>query len=112
MPETRFDWVLIGLSAVFLALLAVVMLPTFFADGLNVITAVEEMFANPYAAGVSIDVIFTYLVMAAWIVYENEYRGVRHGWVALVVGLVLGVAVGLAIYLLVRHREIGPQTWR
>jgi hypothetical protein len=112
MPETRFDWVLIGLSVGFLVIVAIVMLPTFFGDGLNVFTAAEGMFHNPYASGVSIDLIFTYLVMAAWIIYENEYRGVQHGWVALVVGIALGVAVGLAVYLLIRHREIGPQTWR
>ena len=111
MPETRFDWVLIGLSAVFVAVFSVAVAPTFFGDQLNVVTAAEGMFANAYATWASIDAIFTWLVLAVWIVYENEYRGVRHGWIALVVGLIW-VAVGLAIYLLVRHREIGPQTWR
>ena len=67
------------------------------------------MFANPYAAGVSLDIIFTYAVLAAWVVYESQHRRVRHGWVALVLGLLVGVAVGLVVYLLVRHREIGPQ---
>ena len=112
MPSTRFDWILVALAAAFTALLLVVVAPTFFGDGLNVLTAVDETFANPYAAGVSLDIIFTYAVLAAWVVYENQYRGVRHGWTALVLGLVVGVAVGLVVYLLIRHRDIGPQTWR
>ena len=110
MPQTRFDWILIALGTLFVMLIIVVSYPTFFGNGLNVVHAVDEMFANPYAAGVSIDIIFTYLVLAAWVIYEYQYRGVQHGWVSLVIGLVIGVAAALVAYLLVRHREIGPQT--
>ena len=112
MPETRFDWVLIALGVAFIATIGIVVIPTFLDDGLNLITAVDEAFANPYASGVAIDLLFTYVVLAAWVIYEYQYRDVQHGWIALVLGLVVGVAIGLVFYLLIRHREIGPQTWR
>jgi uncharacterized protein DUF2834 len=69
-PSTRFDWVLAALATVYTVLLLVVTASTFFADGLNVVTAADGMFANPYASGVSIDVIVTYVILAAWVVYE------------------------------------------
>ena len=111
MPDTRFDWVLMGLAAAFVVVLAVVVGPTFFGDGLNVFTAFEKSFVNPYAAAVSVDALFTYALLAAWVIYESQHREVRHGWLALVLGLI-GITVGLAFYLLVRHREIGPQARR
>jgi Terpene cyclase DEP1 len=112
MPDTRFDWILAALGAVFAVVSFAVIFPQFADDNLNLVTAVDGMFANPYAAGASVDIIFTYLVLAAWVIYEYQYRGVQHGWISLVIGLVIGVAAGLVVYLLVRHREIGPQTWR
>ena len=112
MPDTRFDWILAALGVVFTVVSLAVIFPQFAEDNLNIIAMADGAFANPYAAGASIDVIFTYLVLAAWVIYEFQYRGVQHGWLALVVGLVIGVAAGLVVYLLVRHREIGPQTWR
>lgn len=112
MPQTRFDWILIALGAAFVLTLGIVALPTFLEDGLSLVSALEGSFANPYASGVAIDILFTYAVLAAWVIYEYQYRDVQHGWVALVLGLIIGVAVGLALYLLIRHKEIGPQTWR
>jgi hypothetical protein len=112
MPETRFDWILIALGLGFVVTIGVVVVPTFLADGLNVVTALDDAFANTYASGFAIDTLFTYFVLAAWVIYEYQYRAVQHGWVALVLGLVIGVAAGLVFYLLIRHREIGPQTWR
>lgn len=112
MPEERFDWVLVALATLFVVAFLVVVAPAVLEDRFNPATILQGMFENPYAAGVSIDIIATYFVLAAWIVYENQYRGVQHGWVALVFGLVIGVALGLVIYLLIRHRDIGPQTWR
>lgn len=111
MPRTGFDWVLVALAGAFAVLFLLVVAPTFFGDGLNIFTAVDGMFANPYAAGVSIDIIVTYAVLAAWVIHENQHRGVQHGWVALALGLI-GVAIGLVAYLLIRHRDVGPQTWR
>lgn len=112
MPDTRFDWIVITLAVAFMAVLVVVAVPTFVDDGLDIVHAVDQAFVNPYSSAFTIDILFTYAIFFAWVVYEAQYRDVRHGWVALVLGLVIGVAVGLASYLLIRHKEIGPQTWR
>jgi hypothetical protein len=112
MPQTRFDWILIALAAAFVLTLGVVTVSTFLDDGLSLVAVLDGSFANPYASGVAVDLLFTYAVLAAWVIYEYQFRDVRHGWVALVLGLLVGVAVGLVTYLLIRHREIGPQNWR
>ena len=112
MPETRFDWILIAIAAAFVVALTAIVVPTFVDDGLDIVHAIDEAFVNPYASGFATDIVFTYLILFAWVVYEANYRDVQHGWVALVLGFLIGVAVGLAAYLLIRHKEIGPQTWR
>ncbi len=112
MPSTRFDWIVIALATAFVVVFALVVVPQFIDDGFDIIGAFDAGFVNPYASGFAIDTIFTYAILFAWVVYEAQYRDVQHGWVALVLGLVIGVALGLALYLLIRHKEIGPQTWR
>jgi hypothetical protein len=112
MPSTRFDWIVIALASAFVVALAILLVPTFVADNLDLVHAFDQALINPYATGFATDLLFTYLILFAWVVYEANYRDVRHGWVALVLGLLVGVSVGLATYLLIRHREIGPQTWR
>ncbi len=112
MPRTRFDWIIIALAATFVVALAVVVVPTFVDDNLDLVHAFDQALINPYATGFATDLLFTYLILCAWVLYEANYRGVRHGWIAIVLGFLIGVAVGLTIYLLIRHREIGPQDWR
>jgi hypothetical protein len=112
MPDTRFDWLIALLGVAFIATFAYVVVPPFIDDNLDLASAVQDAFVNPYASGFAIDAIFTYAVLVVWIVHESVYREIRHGWLAIVLGLVAGVAVGLVVYLLIRHREIGPQTWR
>jgi uncharacterized protein DUF2834 len=112
MPETRFDWVLIALGLAFVVTIGIVLVPTFLDDGLDLGHAFAQALVNPYASGFAIDLLFTYAVLFAWVVYEYQYRDVQHGWVALVLGFLIGVSVGFVAYLLIRHREIGPQTWR
>lgn len=67
-------------------------------------------FVNPYASGYSLDIFFSYAVLAAWVIYEAVARKVKHGWIALVLGVVPGVAVGLASYLLIRGRQLSAQS--
>ncbi|MBO6635491.1 DUF2834 domain-containing protein [Parvibaculum sp.] len=62
-------------------------------------------FVNPVAAGYSTDTIMCWFVLATWVVYERVQLGVKHGWVALLLGLVPGVATGFALYLLIRMRQ-------
>ena len=112
MPSTRFDWIITALAAACMATLAVVVLPTFVSDGLDVVRAFDQAFINPYATGFAIDAFSTYAILIAWVVYEARYRDVRQGWVAVALGLLLSVALGLALYLLIRNRAIGPASWR
>jgi len=112
VPDTRFHWTLLLIAAAFTVAVAVVVAPPLVEDDLGVVQAFRDAFANPYASGFAIDTLFTFAVLCVWVVYEAQRRGVRRGWIALVVCLVPGVAAGLATYLLIRHQKLGPQTWR
>jgi hypothetical protein len=46
------------------------------------------------------------MVLAAWVVYEKFKKGIRHGWIALLIGLVPGVATAFALYLVMRMRQM------
>lgn len=67
-------------------------------------------FVNPYASAYAFDIVFSYAVLAVWVIYEAVARKVKHGWIALVLGVVPGVAVGLAAYLLIRGRQVSAQS--
>jgi Terpene cyclase DEP1 len=79
-------------------------LPPLVADP-DVIGALLAGFVNPYAAGYALDAITCWLILAVWVVHEARARGIRHGWIALLLGLVPGVATGLACYLIVRSMQ-------
>ncbi len=93
---------LVALAAAFTAAFAVVVVPALASDGWDVWGGALDGFVNPYAAGYSTDVLLTWAVLAWWVWHERAE--VRHGWVALVLGVVPGVAVGLAVFLLLRLR--------
>ncbi len=92
---------LIILAIGFAAVFAVLVLPPLLASR-DVIGAFAAGFVNPYAAGYAWDAIFCWAVLAVWVVKEARQDGVRHGWIALVLGLAPGVATGFAVYLLMR----------
>lgn len=71
----------------------------------DIFAALAAGFVNPYASGYSFDVFFTWAVLAVWVIYDSLVNNVRHGWLALLLGVVPGVAVGLAVYLLIRHKQ-------
>jgi hypothetical protein len=112
MPSTRFDWILVALAAACMAVLAVVFFLPFLGDGLDFVRAFDLALVNPYSSGFAVDVLFTYAILIVWVVHEARSGDVRHGWVAVVLGLLISVAVGLALYLLIRRRGIGPTSWR
>lgn len=72
----------------------------------NVIAAFKAGYVNPYSSGFATDAICCWLVLAAWVVYEKYEKGVKHGWIALLIGLVPGVATAIALYLVMRMRQI------
>ena len=106
MTVRWFRATLLGLAAVFTLLFTVIIPPALRRDGWDFWGGARDTFANSYAAGVSIDVLMTYAVLAVWVFYEARTAQVRRGWIALVLGLATGVTVGLAAYLLIRARQV------
>ena len=107
MSRSTLRVLLVILAAGFAVLFAVVVMPPLLASG-DVLGAFAAGFVNPYAAGYAMDAITCWLVLAAWVIYEAKARHVRHGWVALLLGLAPGVATGFAVYLLLRMRHEQP----
>lgn len=104
MSTTTFRRLLLILGAAFTAAFIVVCIPPFLTNP-DVLGAFAGGFVNPYASGYALDIFFTWGVLAAWVVYEARTKAIRHGWIALVLGVVPGVAVGFAFYLLLRLEQ-------
>jgi hypothetical protein len=99
-----FRAVLVLLALGFAVLFSLLVVPPLLASG-DVIGAFAAGFVNPYSSGYALDAITSWLVLAAWVIYEAKTRNVRYGWVALLLGVVPGVATGFAVYLLLRMRH-------
>lgn len=96
-------WLLaLGFAGAFCA----IVLPAFLAERPGVIAAFAAGFVNPYASGYALDAILCWCVLAVWVLHERRAAGIRHGWIALLLGLVPGVATGFAAYLLLRLRQL------
>ena len=102
--ERQFHIVIVAVAAGFTALFSFVVVPPLI-DNPDILGAFGAGFVNPYSSGYSADVIACWLILAAWVVFEARSKGVKHGWLCLVVGVIPGVAVGFAAYLLVRSRQ-------
>lgn len=101
MNLTWFRTLLVVIGGLFALAFAWVVVPPLLESG-DVIGAFAAGFVNPYAAGYATDTICCWLVLATWVVHEAKSRGIRHGWLALLLGIVPGVATGFAVYLLMR----------
>lgn len=101
MQPSTFRSLLIGLATLFTGLFAMVCIPPFLQNP-DIVAAFGGGFANPFATAYSLDVIFCWLVLATWVFYEAKTQDIKHGWLALLLGLVPGVAVGFSAYLLLR----------
>jgi hypothetical protein len=101
MSTLAFKRVLMALGTGFALFFAITIVPPLLRD-LDVWGAAMAGFVNPYAAGYSTDTIMCWLVLAAWVWHDRSQHGIRHGWVALLLGAVPGVATGLSVYLLMR----------
>ncbi len=100
---------LVSLVAIgFSVFLFVTVLPPMLDSG-DVIGAFAAGFVNPFAAGYAIDAISCWLILAIWVIYEASSRGIRHGWICLVLGVFPGVATGLGLYLLLRSMQLGAR---
>lgn len=95
-------WILgLGFALAFSAMV----MPAVVRDG-DVMGAFAAGFVNPYAAGYALDAILCWCVLAVWVAHEARSRRVRHGWIALALGIAPGVATGFAFYLLLRLRQL------
>jgi len=101
MTQHTFRALLIGLGSTFVVAFAFVCIPPLLRNP-DVIGAFAAGFVNPFAAGYALDVVFCWLVLASWVRYEAKVHGIKHGWVALLLGIAPGVATGFAVYLLLR----------
>ena len=105
MNEQQFRAVIIAVAVGFTVLFSVVVVPPLI-DNPDILGAFGAGFVNPYSSGYSADVVACWLILAAWVAFEARSKGVKHGWLCLVVGAVPGVAVGFAAYLLIREPQL------
>lgn len=92
-----------GFTVTFVAIPGVALVTDY--DG-DVIRALGDGFVNPMSSGYALDTILCWVALAIWVYDERARRGVRGGWVALLLGLFPGVVVGLVAYLVMRDRQI------
>ena len=72
----------------------------------DILGAFAAGFVNPYSSGYALDAILCWVILAVWVVYEAQAHGMKHGWIAVLLGVAPGVATGFAVYLLLRmHQE-------
>lgn len=98
---------LIAVIVIFTAAFMIMIVPPLLESG-DLIGAFAAGFVNPYSSGYALDVILCWFVLALWVIKEAREDGVRHGWIALLLGVVPGVAVGFALYLLIRQPRLKP----
>lgn len=104
MSTHSFRLTLLVLATAFTLAFLLICIPPFLQNP-DIIAAFAGGFVNPYATGYALDIFFTWGILAAWILYEAKAKGIRHGWIALLLGIVPGVAVGFAVYLLLRLKQ-------
>src|SRR5687768_526562 len=104
MSQSLFKVLLVVLGAGFALAFAWIVVPPLLVSG-DVVGAFAAGFVNPYASGYALDVITCWCVLALWVAYERARFGVRHGWIALVLGIALGVATAFALYLWLRMSQ-------
>ena len=74
---------------------------------LDVVGAITAGFVNPYASGFALDTLTSWLVLTVWILYEAKNKDIKHGWIAILLGLIPGTATGFACYLILRTAQEG-----
>ncbi len=105
MNLASFKFLLVALGAGFAIAFCVMVVPPLLESD-DVIGAAAAGFVNPYASGYALDAIMCWCVLAVWVIYERKTHGLRHGWIALLLGAAPGVATGFAFYLLLRTQQL------
>lgn len=104
MPNSLYRGLLWLLALGFAIAFCIIALPAALQET-NPLRFVTDAYVNPYSSGYATDTLTCWCVLAVWIVHEAKAEGIRHGWVALLLGVVPGVATGFAAYLLIRSRQ-------
>lgn len=105
MTQRSFIYITGMIGLAFAIAFAVLVLPSLMKD-LSIVTALSSGFVNPYSTGFSLDTLSSWLVLTVWIVYEARSSGIRHGWIAILLGLIPGTATGFAFYLILRTIQL------
>jgi Terpene cyclase DEP1 len=108
MSATAFRVFLVLLAVGFAVAFVVVVVPPL-VESRDIVGAFAAGFVNPFSSGYALDAIICWLVLAVWVIYEAKAHGIKHGWVALLLGATPGVATGFAIYLLLRMNQQSPK---
>lgn len=104
MSQRQFLGAVAIVGLAFSGFFAAVVIPPLLANP-DVLGAFAAGFVNPYASGYSADVFACWFILVAWVLHEARTKGVKRGWVCLILGIVPGVAVGYAAYFLLRARQ-------
>lgn len=105
MNLSTYKLMLILAGAGFALAFSIVVLPALLASG-DVVGAFMAGFVNPFSSGYAMDAILCWWVLTLWVVYERKALNIRHGWIAVLLGIAPGVATGFALYLLMRLHQL------
>ncbi|MGB0921943.1 MAG: DUF2834 domain-containing protein [Alphaproteobacteria bacterium] len=108
MSDKLFITLLSILGIGFAIAFSVIVVPPLVASG-DIIAAFGAGFVNPYASGYSLDTLMCWAVLAVWVIYEARSLNIKHGWIALLIGVAPGVATGFALYLILRWRQLAAK---
>lgn len=104
MSPSLYRLLLILLGGGFAVVFTVLCVPPLLENP-DLLGAAMAGFVNPFSSGYALDTIMSWCVLTVWVVYEAKVKGIRHGWIAPVLGLAPGVATGFAFYLLLRLKQ-------
>lgn len=106
MTQRTFIFIIGAIGLAFTIAFTVLVMPSLFND-LSIVTALSAGFVNPYSTGFSLDTLSSWLVLTVWIISEARTSGIRHAWIAILLGLIPGTATGFAAYLILRTMQLG-----
>lgn len=105
MNIKTFQFLTAAAAVIFAVGFCVLVVPPLLASG-DIWGAAMAGFVNPYSSGYALDAIMCWAILAVWVIYEARAHGIKHGWVALLLGVVPGVATGFGLYLLIRMQQL------
>ncbi|TGK05111.1 DUF2834 domain-containing protein [Leptospira langatensis] len=104
MTKSAFQYIISFFGILFALSFVYFVVPPLLQD-FDPIGAALGGFVNPFSTGYSLDIICTWFVFSTWVLYEAKTKGIRRGWIAILLGVVPGVATGMAFYLIIRMKQ-------